>query len=51
MDNEWYDFNDSMVTHVSGDIHQQVVTPQAYVLFYKRRYLFHELMVIIEYNC
>jgi hypothetical protein len=35
---KWFNFNDSMVSEVSQqDLESDIVTPRAYVLFYKRR--------------
>lgn len=35
---KWHNFNDSHVTDVSStSLHSQIVTPSAYVLFYRRR--------------
>ena len=34
---EWYGFNDSSASRVSGNVEETVVTTSAYVLFYRRR--------------
>ena len=39
-ENKWYTYNDSMVSQIKtmfSDIREEVVTPAAYVLFYKKR--------------
>ena len=41
IDNKWYSFNDSNVSVVPEDrLRDSIVTPEAYVLFYKRRSLY-----------
>ena len=35
--NKWHNFNDSMVSEVKGNLQEDIVTPRAYVLFYRKR--------------